>query len=191
MLIHLADPSAAIAEMARVTRPGGLVVAAEPNNLSESLLLDSVSNRASVDAIVELVRLQLVCERGKVALGEGDNSLGDRVPGLFVAQGLTDVRVYVNDKAGAVFPPYETEAQRSMAEDLRDRDARGFWNWSEQDTRRLYLAGGGAGGDFEALYARALASRRALVRGLDDGSYHGISGGNFYLISGRKPGDSS
>ena len=30
LLIHLADPSAVIAEMARVARPGGLVLAAEP-----------------------------------------------------------------------------------------------------------------------------------------------------------------
>ncbi len=35
VLIHLPDPAAAIAEMRRVTRPGGLVVVAEPNNLSE------------------------------------------------------------------------------------------------------------------------------------------------------------
>lgn len=64
-LCELRDPSAAIAEMLRVTRPGGLVVVAEPNNLTESLLLDSISNLASIDDIVELVRFQLTCERAK------------------------------------------------------------------------------------------------------------------------------
>jgi SAM-dependent methyltransferase len=77
VLIHLRDPAAAIAEMRRVTRPGGLVAVAEPNNLTETLFLDSISNQAGVDEIVERVRFQLTCERGKVALGEGDNSLGD------------------------------------------------------------------------------------------------------------------
>jgi ubiquinone/menaquinone biosynthesis C-methylase UbiE len=48
LLIHLPDPGAAIAEMRRVTRPGGLVAVAESNNLTESLLLDSISNRASI-----------------------------------------------------------------------------------------------------------------------------------------------
>ncbi len=187
VLIHLADPAAAIAEMLRVTRPGGLVVAAEPNNLSESLLLDSISNLASIDEIVELVRFQLTCERGKIALGEGDNSLGDRVPGLFAAQGLANVEVHVNDKATAVFPPYVTSAQRAFTEDAWDRAARRFWNWSEADTRRLFLAGGGAEDAFAVHFARGLASREKIVRGLDDASYHGIIGGAFYLVAGRKP----
>ncbi len=69
VLIHLPDPSAAIAEMLRVTRPGGLILVAEPNNMTESLLLDSISNQAGIDDIVELVRFQLTCERGKVAAG--------------------------------------------------------------------------------------------------------------------------
>jgi SAM-dependent methyltransferase len=189
VLIHLPDPTAAISEMMRVTKPGGLVAVAEPNNLTASLLLDSISNLASVDEIVELVRFQLTCERGKVALGEGDNSLGDRVPGLFVAQGLVDVAVHVNDKATAVFPPYATGAQRAFTEDARDRVDRHLWNWSEADARRLFLAGGGGEEAFAAHFARGLASRENIVRGLDDSTYHGIIGGEFYLVAGRKPGD--
>jgi SAM-dependent methyltransferase len=186
LLIHLRDPSAAIAEMRRVTKPGGLIAVAEPNNVAESLLLDSITNLASIDEIVELVRFQLTCERGKVALGEGDNSLGDRVPGLFVGAGLADVEVYVNDKATAIFPPYGAKGQRAFVEDARDRMARRLWNWSEADARRLFLAGGGADADFALHFARGLSAREKIVRGLDDGSYHGIIGGPFYLVSGRK-----
>jgi len=186
VLIHLAEPAVAIAEMSRVTRPGGLVAVAEPNNLTGALLLDSISNQASVDEVAELVRFQLTCERGKVALGEGDNSLGDRVPGLFVAQGLADVEVFANDRVTAVVPPYATRAQRAVTEDARDRVARRHWNWSEGDTRRFFLAGGGVGSDFNPHFARAMASRDAVVRGMDDATYHGIMGGAFYLVAGRK-----
>lgn len=186
VLIHLPDPTAGIAEMLRVTKPGGLVMVAEPNNMAESLPLDSISNQSSIDDIVELVRFQLTCERGKVALGEGDNSLGGRVPGLFVEAGLSDVDVYVNDKATAVFPPYAASGQQAFVDETRDRVARGLWNWSEPDARRLFLAGGGAEEDFAAHYARGFSSRERIVRGLDEARYHGIGGGGFYLVAGRK-----
>lgn len=186
VLIHMQDPAAALAEMARVTRPGGLVLAAEPNNLTESLLLDAVTSEASTDDLVDLVRLQLTCERGKVALGEGDNSLGDRVPGLFAAQGLADVAVYVNDKATAVFPPYASAGQRAVVDEAKDRAARRLWNWTEDDARRLFLAGGGHPPSFSGLFARALALRERSARAMDAGTYHGVSGGLFYVVSGRK-----
>ena len=174
--------------MMRVTKPGGLVAVAEPNNLTASLLLDSISNLASIDDIVELVRFQLTCERGKVALGEGDNSLGDRVPGLFVAQGLVDVAVHVNDMATAVFPPVCRRARSAPSPKRRAiASHRRLWNWSEADARRLFLAGGGAEEAFAAHFARGLASREKIVRGLDDSTYHGIIGGEFYLVAGRKP----
>ena len=36
-----------------------------------------------MDEILARARLWLICERGKAALGEGNNSIGDLVPGLF------------------------------------------------------------------------------------------------------------
>jgi SAM-dependent methyltransferase len=191
VLIHLPNPSAALAEMMRVTKPGGLVAVAEPNNLSETLLLDSISNQASIADILDIVRLQLTCERGKVALGEGDNSLGDRVPGLFAELGFSEIEVHVNDKATAIFPPYAGDAQRLFIADERDRATRGVWNWTEAETRRLYLAGGGNEADFRALFSNALAARQNVVRGLDARTYHGVIGGEFYLVSGRKREDTA
>jgi SAM-dependent methyltransferase len=186
LLIHVPDPTAAIAEMIRVTKPGGLVVVAEPNNLSEATLLDSIAARASVDDVVERVRFQLTCERGKIALGEGDSSLGERVPGLFAASDLEDVEVYVNDKAGAVFPPYTSGTQRAHAAAARDNLARGRLGESEGEVRRFFLAGGGRESDFSVHWQRSLAALAAAVKGLDDGSYHGVIGGPFYLVAGRK-----
>lgn len=95
--------------------------------------------------------------------------------------------MHVNDKGTAVFPPYAARAQSAFVEDLRDRVARRFWNQSEADTRRLFLAGGGSEDAFAAHYARGLASRENILHGVDDGSYHGIVGGELYLVAGRKP----
>lgn len=186
VLIHMPDPAAVIAEMTRVTRPGGRVLVAEPNNMTDTLLLDSVSSRASIDEVLANVRLQLTCERGKVALGEGDNSLGDRVPGLFVAAGLADVQTYVNDKAGMLVPPYASAAERALVDDARDCAERGRWNWSEAETRRFFLAGGGVEAEFAAAYAGGLAWRQRIVDAMNAGTYSGLQGGAFFLITGRK-----
>ena len=102
VLIHTPDPGAAVDEMVRVARPGGLILAAEPNNVASALIFDSLSFHDPVDEIIARVRLQLICERGKAALGEGNNSIGDLVPGLFAERGLVNVRVYLNDKANAL-----------------------------------------------------------------------------------------
>jgi sirohydrochlorin ferrochelatase len=96
--------------------------------------------------------------------------------------------VYVNDKANAVFPPYAAGAQRAFVEHARARLAERLWNWSEAEARRFFLAGGGSEPDFVGHFARALAAREKIVRGFDDGTYHGIVGGEFYLVAGRKSG---
>src|ERR1700674_3817231 len=43
VLIHTPDPGAAIDEMVRVARPGGLILAAEPNNIAGALIFGSLS----------------------------------------------------------------------------------------------------------------------------------------------------
>src|SRR5262249_4652272 len=94
VLIHAPDPGAVIDEMIRVTRPGGLLLAAEPNNIANALVFDSVNFHDPVDEVVARVRLQLICERGKAALGEGHNSIGDLLPGLFAERNLGAVCAY-------------------------------------------------------------------------------------------------
>ena len=187
VLIHVPDRRAALAEMIRVARPGGLIAVAEPNNAASSLILDDSAWGAPVDEIVGLVRFQLVCERGKAALGEGNNSAGELMPALFAASGLSDIRVYLNDKASPLYPPYSAPEQRASAEEITDFARRDFWIWSLDDTRRYFIAGGGRPEDFEPSWDLAMAAARrsadAIARG--EGSLAG--GGICYLVSGRKP----
>lgn len=187
LLIHMPAPSAVLAEMQRVARPGGLVAVAEPHNLAGSLLMGSLVPQISIDDLVEITRFELTCQRGKVALGEGDNSLGDRVAGLFAELGFEAIDAYVVDRAVAVLPPYATPAQRAFVEDVHDRLARGFWNWSEAETRHFFLAGGGTERAFLEHWARSGAVLEQMARALDAGTYHGTLGGVFFLVAGRKP----
>jgi ubiquinone/menaquinone biosynthesis C-methylase UbiE len=177
VLIHTLDPGAAIDEMVRVARPGGLILAAEPNNVARALMLDSVSFHDPVDEILARVRFQLVCERGKAALGEGNNSIGDLVPSLLAERELVDIRVYLNDKADILLPPYDSPAQRAMLQERADFKDRDFWIWSRQDTHRYFLAGGGCESEFDALWLIATGGNDKFDKAIADLAYAGAGAG--------------
>jgi SAM-dependent methyltransferase len=187
VLIHAADPGIVIDEMIRVARPGGLVLAAEPNNVTSTLILDSLSFRASVDDIIACVRLKLICERGKAALGEGHNSIGDLVPGLFAERGLDDVRVYLNDKTNALIPPYDTPEHRALLEESFDTTDRDFWVWSRKDTQRYFLAGGGDESEFDELWSAAMGDVERFKKAIAESTYSSSGAAIQYLVAGRKP----
>jgi hypothetical protein len=91
----------------------------------------------------------LTCARGKVALGSGDNSAGNRVPGYFAAAGLTSVQTFLSDKTWALIPPYDSDEQRLFASLLRQEAQNGTWlGWTRDYTRRLFSAGGGREDEF-------------------------------------------
>lgn len=189
VLIHLAEPRRALAEMARVTRPGGLVVVAEPTNVFGPVLADALAAPgASVDELTALLRLQLLCQRGKAAAGEGDDLLGERLPELLRDAGLVDVEVRLNDRATAILPPYDGAAARAFVEEATDTLARDVWMWTRARAERYFVAGGGASSDFEALWAALVVERRRVLRAVADGGYAGAGGGLFYIAWGRKAG---
>jgi SAM-dependent methyltransferase len=188
VLMHLHDPARGLAEMVRVVKPGGLVLVAEPTNLIGPVIQDALAAPGgSVDELAALFRFQLLCQRGRAALGEGDNLLGERVPKLLVDAGLTDVEVRLNDRAEPLLPPYRTDAARAYRDELADTTGRDVWCWPRAETQRYFVAGGGAAAEFDGAWATLAAERRRVMRAFDDRRYASAGGGLFYLAWGRKP----
>ncbi|AUX41139.1 SAM-dependent methyltransferase [Sorangium cellulosum] len=190
VLIHAADPGVMLADMIRVVKPGGLVAVAEPNNVADTLL-NAAMVHAPVDQVLALVHMQLLCERGKAALGEGHNSIGELLPALFAERGLTDIQVHLNDKASLVLPPYTSAEQRATVEEISDFARREFWIWSRADTLRYFIAGGGEERSFEGAWAAAMAASRRRAEAIAEGTYSSAGGAITYLVSGRKAAASS
>jgi SAM-dependent methyltransferase len=179
VLIHVADPQTVIREFVRVTKPGGQVIVAEPNNRAAFVV---GASPAGAD-VLDVLAFVLACERGKLALGEGHNSIGDLVPGFFADAGLSDIETWMADKPAALVAPYASPDQQAQAAMLRDNGLDTLWGWSRDQAQRYYEAGGGTG--FDAVWDRRRAEARAVAAAIEAGTYHTAGGTLLSLVAGR------
>jgi ubiquinone/menaquinone biosynthesis C-methylase UbiE len=187
LLIHLKEPEKAIAEMVRVTKPRRLVVALEPNNFANSVVINNISELSmGIEQTLKKIEANLRMERGKMALGEGYNSLGDLVPEFFYRAGLKNIQVWLCDKPGALIPPYDTIEKKAR------RDEWLGWMNSKQaiydydECLRYYLAGGGNKPDFDAFWKTQEAEKIRMADALQKGEYVSAGGQMFYIVAGEK-----
>jgi SAM-dependent methyltransferase len=189
VLMHVADPAKAIAEMVRVLRPGGLLLAAEPNNFGERATIWKGMPGLTRAERLSLIELEAMCQDGKIAVGRGDSSIGERLPGLLHAAGLTDLHACQSEKCGILVPPYETVAEREEIRQMLKWIDAGVWlgtGGRRAETEALYLAGGGDPARFEALWALAMRDAQAYKQVVLARQVSGSRGFAFYLVSARK-----
>ena len=188
LLIHVRDPAVAIAEMKRVLRPGGVLLAAEPDNRAGNIALLGGEPRPCDEDYLAILGLLLRAERGKATLGEGDQSVGARLPGLFAAAGLEEVVAYNNDRCITIYPPYERADMRVALDTETEwfREDVSILCGSRADNWRFFAADGGSEAEFAAAWAAVRRWMSAVQDGIAHGTYHSARGFVMYLAAGRK-----
>ena len=186
VLMHLARPAAALREMLRVVRPGGLLVCVEPNNFWNYLTFTSLTAQEPVEVLVRRFEFWLRYHRGKAAAGEGDHTIGDLLPGALAEAGLTDIAVHLSDRAAALFPPYNTAAQQALVEQGTQWRDSATGPWDRSELRRHVLGGGGTDELFERAFGELVGEFNREQQGIAVGTFHAGFGGVTYLVSGRK-----
>ncbi|WP_017733233.1 class I SAM-dependent methyltransferase [Nafulsella turpanensis] len=181
VLIHIKNPALAIAEMKRVLKPGGTILCVEPNNRVQSLIKSSLSADDSVEETLEHVKYALIYEKGKKKRGEGDNSLGDLLPGMLAEAGFRDIEVRLSDKAIAMYPPYAKPEQEATLQQW----ARVSGDAADDE---VYFKSAGRGYlAFYEMYRRKYAHLgERMAEAIENHSYHAGGGTIMYLISGTK-----
>lgn len=187
LLIHLAEPLKAIAEMIRVTKPGGQIVAVEPNNLLNRLAASSLTPETPLDRLIEEAEIALRQVEGRRRRGLGAEYLGDLLPGLFAEAGLEDVRVWLCDRALPLVPPYAAPEQQAQVAAI----ARWRTEGSGPCDRAEFTADLAASGVDPAMIERAwqimLDGIEAVDAAIAARSYHAAGGGLFYIVAGQVP----
>jgi len=186
VLIHLNDPKQGLKEMIRVLKPGGLLLAAEPNNFANRAIASNLTQNLSVDEVMERLKFDLLIQRGKKALGFGFNSEGDLIPGYLSQLGVKNIQVYLSDKATPFFAPYDSDDQKANIQQMYDWVKKDFLGWDREDMHRYFIAGGGNPLKFDFYWDLFLEDAKKTIKEIEAGTYHTAGGCVIYLISGVK-----
>jgi SAM-dependent methyltransferase len=186
VLMHLNRPDKALAEMSRVVKPGGLVVAIEPD-----LLAASASRRDNLDGEdFDHLRTRLLVDtyamQGCRKSGAGDYRIAAKLPSLMNQAGLLESRLWFNPMSYQCSPPY-SEHGDDYASYLIEHYESGAAKEFESTWKMLFEAGGGPTDLWQRYEERESVLAEERLTTLRKGTYRVAGSGLLGVCTARVP----
>jgi SAM-dependent methyltransferase len=133
LMMHLPEPRRALAEMIRVTRDGGLLIACEVNRNAINALMHV--HETDEQDYAPLAMHQAMNGNTRCATGV-DYNIGMKMPVLMHHAGLRDVQARISDAVRLSFPPLDTPEKQQVFEAICD-DGLGVYPTDDQTFDRF------------------------------------------------------
>jgi hypothetical protein len=188
VLCHLSEPEKALDELIRVTKRGGCVAVLDNATWGGREILWDDNHPWRLRELLLVYEMAFRRVEGRRKLGQGDFSVGCRVPAWMEARGLKEVDVRCNERVDWMAPPYRSSAQKLTIQKLKAKNE--LFEPGEEIDENI-AEHWRAGGAEEPMVRR----HRRLLKGRDERSRRELAAGTlsyaqspqFWCIWGFKP----
>ncbi len=186
VLMHLSRPDLALREMSRVVKPGGLVIAIEPDLLAASASRRGSQQAEDFDHLRTRLLVDTYAMQGCERTGAGDYRIASKLPILMTEAGLTQPRLWFNPMAHQCSPPY-SKNQDDYASFLLDHHESGAAEEFESTWKMLFDAGGGPAELWQRYKDQERVLNQHVLKALREGSYQAAGSGMLGVCAARVP----
>lgn len=187
LLMHVQDHGQVLAEMARVLKPGGLLILSEPNNMANLSASNTAQQALSLEERIDAARLYLICQEGKELCGEGFSSIGVHLNYLLPSS-IAYLHSYMSEKMMVLTPPYQNEEELALLDFVYSVTGDDwYYLWSKQQAQKHFLAVYPEGQkEFDRLWHNACKLNTIYRQQIQERSLAGVFGGHLILTVGKK-----
>ena len=187
LLMHVNDPLKVVKELRRVLCRSGIIAILEPCSLYRAISACYRNELIKSEDYGKLCFFQETAERGKIKLGLGDNSIGERVPAILQSCGFKEIKTCLSDYIVQLLPNQEIESQQFFKNEVLNWFKTRFYSiWDSEEAERYFIAGGGNPKEFSDFKSFINELNQKVINKINKGNAHVIINEPIFITWAKK-----